>query len=179
MRRKTLIDFMKSNEEQGNDCSKCSGLCCTFVSNSMMITPIETKEIYDYLLIQNMLDSELIAKFKDAVTKYRLDYDLGTGRKSLRRTYTCPFFMHKSLGCPLPQEIKPYGCLAFNPNGNGVLDGENCSSNKDNLVKRDDDNKVEELRLNKYFQFNWAKLPIPLALLKYHESIEKVEDKHR
>src|SRR5665647_844485 len=100
---------MKGLEAQGLDCRTCSGTCCTYEANSMMVTPLEAMELIIYLKEQKLWDTELKDKFTATVTQYRLDHQVGNGKRSyLRRTYTCPFFNHRELGCPLPLEVKPY-----------------------------------------------------------------------
>ncbi len=134
----------------------------------MMVTPIEAVELMDYLRAENLLNDELKNKMNETVSKYRLDHPAGNGRKSyLRRTYTCPFFNHGELGCPLPREVKPYGCLAFNSHHESLKADENCFSDIELLKKHDhetsDDALNEKLRMR--HSLYWEKTPLPLALL--------------
>lgn len=177
-RRQLLIDSMFENEDKGNDCSQCEGTCCTFVSNSMQTTLLETKEIYEWLEVNGLWTEELIQKLKDTVRKYRLDYSVGTGRKSIRKTYTCPFFHHKKLGCGLDLNVKPYGCLAFNPRQANQKEGDNCASNLEILEQREREfegfEKQESRNLAKKHKIIWEKAPLPLALLDFDNSLDNI-----
>lgn len=169
-RREILIENMDALEVSGFTCKGCSGTCCTFEANSMMVTPLEAVELHRYLKENHLLTAELKNKFVETVTKYRLDHQVGNGKRSyLRRTYTCPLFHHKELGCPLPREVKPYGCLAFNSYHDSKKADENCHSDlsllksRDEAFKRDEDNQNELLR--KELEIYWEKSPLPTALL--------------
>jgi Fe-S-cluster containining protein len=167
-RRQILIDEMNSLESADKSCRGCQGNCCTYEANSMMVTPIEAVELMDYLRAQNLLNDELKNKMVETVSKYRLNHSAGNGRKSyLRRTYTCPFFNHGEFGCPLPREVKPYGCLAFNSHHEILKADENCFSDIALLKKHDhettDDALNEGLRVR--HSLFWDKTPLPLALL--------------
>lgn len=136
----------------------------------MMITPLEAIEIHQHLKENNLLTEELKNKMKATVVEFRLDQQLGNGRRSfIRRTYTCPFFNHQELGCPLPREVKPYGCLAFNAHHPTDKAGAHCYSEKTLLEKREAA-FPEETRLNDKLRSEhglyWEKLPLPLALLE-------------
>lgn len=170
-RRQIIIQRMQELEQQQFDCKNCSGTCCTYESNSMMITPLEAVELITYLRSQKMNTEELKQKCSETVKQYRLDHQTGNGRRSyLRRTYTCPFFGHQELGCPLPREVKPYGCLAFNAHHAELKASEFCYSEKNILEKREKDHGEYEEKLNKTLQeklnLYWEKSPIPLALLE-------------
>lgn len=137
----------------------------------MMVTPIEAVELVDYLRANNLFDNELKSRLLETVSKYRLDQAVGDGKRSfLRRTYTCPFFNHKELGCPLPREVKPFGCLAFNAHDVEKKAGELCFSEKEVLEKRDADFS-DEMTLNeelkKKYSLYWDKTPLPIALLDF------------
>lgn len=152
-------------------CLGCSGTCCTYEANSMMVTPVEAFELYSYLKESNQFDAELKGRLLETVTKYRLDQGLGNGRRSyLRRTYTCPFFGHKELGCPIPREVKPYGCIAFNSHDVEKKAGEHCYSEKEILESRElldaDEAKLNE-ELKQKFSLYWDKVPMPVALLDF------------
>ena len=87
----------------------------------------------------------------------------------MRKTYTCPFFSKQELGCPLPREVKPYGCLAFNAHNNiKKASPESCYADASLQEKRAseylcEDQKNEELKTK--FQILWDKSPLPTALL--------------
>lgn len=151
-------------------CLGCSGTCCTYEANSMMVTPLEAFELINYLKEENLLDEVLKEKLNETISKFRLEHPPGNGRRSyLRKTYTCPFFNHKELGCPLPREIKPYGCLAFDSHHVELKASEHCYSEKDLLLKRDEMHS-EEARLNeelkKKYNLYWDKTPLPNALIE-------------
>ncbi len=137
----------------------------------MMVSPIEASELIDYLRENHLFTQEMKERLEQTVLKYRLNHSVGNGRKSfLRRTYTCPFFNHGELGCPLPKEVKPYGCLAFNPHHIHHKAGEHCFSEKSLLEKREAMAK-DEIQLNqelkRKFGLSWDKAPLPLALLDF------------
>ena len=123
-----------------------------------MVTPWETQDVMGFLTTNNLLTSELKIRLLETVRKFRLDGPiLGNGRRSyLRRTYDCPFFASKSLGCTLPKEVKPYGCLGFNATLPNESEGKSCTSNQAVLLKRD------ELAPD----VSGEKLPLPVALLR-------------
>ncbi len=173
LRRKVIIDRMNELESSGKDCKGCSGTCCTYEANSMMVTPIEAVELVDYLKSKNLFDNELKSRLLVTVSKYRLDQAVGDGKRSfLRRTYTCPFFNHKELGCPLPREVKPFGCLAFNAHDLEKKAGEFCFSEEKVLVAREAAS-LDEAALNQKIKTEnslyWDKTPLPLALLAFFE----------
>lgn len=135
----------------------------------MMVTPLEAVELMRYLRSSQNNTDELKSKLSATVTQYRLDSQFGNGRRSyLRRTYTCSFFNFKELGCPLPREVKPYGCLAFNAHHATEKAGEHCYSEID-LLKKRDELFPEEASLNerwkKKLNVFWEKSPLPVALL--------------
>lgn len=167
-RRNLLLEAMTGLEEKNITCRDCTGKCCTFQANSMRMTALETEDLYQYLRSNSLFTETLKEKLKTCISEYRLDKDIPTkGGTSFRRTYTCPFFKHESLGCPLPPEVKPYGCLAFNALGTGVEDGENCASDLDLLKNRESDEEEEKnLKLKEELGYYWDKLPIPMALLE-------------
>ncbi len=159
---------MENLESQGMDCRGCQGNCCTFEANSMMVTPVEAVELITHLQEKNLLTPVLKDSITNTITKYRLDHPAGNGRKSfLRRTYTCPFFNHGELGCPLPREVKPYGCLAFNAHHSQEKAGEHCYSNLASMKQQDEflkDDGVLNQELKTKFNLVWDKTPLPLAL---------------
>ena len=171
-RRRNIIERMDQLESSGKDCKGCAGTCCTYEANSMMVTPIEAVELAEYLKSSNLFDDELKLRLEESVVKYRLSHPIGNGRRTfLRRTYTCPFFNHKELGCPLPREVKPYGCLAFNSHHEEEKAGEHCYSEKAVLEKRESENQ-NEAELNEELKLKhslyWDKTPLPLALLDFY-----------
>ena len=174
-RRESLLERMTELESRGMGCNGCSGKCCTFEANSMLITPLETIELLEYLKTSQLMTLELKNKMQTAVEKYRLESKpLLGGRSYLRKTYTCPFFNHQELGCPLPREIKPYGCLAFNSHHIDLKATEHCYSETE-LLKKRDQSHLDELLINqnlrtKYKLF-WEKSPIPSALLDLWDKI--------
>jgi len=169
---------MKSLEENDVDCASCDGHCCSYKSNSMQITPLETLELLNYLKENDRWTPDLKETLKDCVTTYRLDKDISTGKNSsFRRTYTCPFYIPGPKGCSISLEIKPYGCLAFNPRKKGSS-GENCKSNIDLLQLRDKENsdfeEVKNSELKETYQLWWNKLAIPVALLEFEKQSNKL-----
>jgi hypothetical protein len=169
-RREVLIERMNELEAVGMGCIGCQGNCCTYEANSMMLTPLEAVELMNYLKENNLATLELKNKMLETVAKYRLEHPPGNGRRSyLRKTYTCPFFNHMELGCPLPREIKPYGCLAFDSHHVELKASEHCYSEKDLLEKRDalhPEEKEMNEKLKKDLNLFWDKTPLPNALLE-------------
>lgn len=130
----------------------------------MMVTPLEALELASYLRRNNWMDETLRTRLSETVKTYRLDHAPGNGKRSyLRKTYTCTFFGFKELGCPLPREVKPYGCLAFNTHDKEKKADANCYSDVSLLEKLVFDEKNEALK-KKYGIF-WDKSPLPSALL--------------
>lgn len=173
-RREILIEHMNALEAQGMGCIGCAGNCCTYEANSMMVTPLEAVELMTYLHQKSLLTDELKNKFLETVSKYRLEHPPGKGRRSyLRKTYTCPFFNHQELGCPLPREIKPYGCLAFDSHHVELKASEHCYSEKELLERRDalhSEEKELNEKLKNEFTLYWDKTPLPNALLDLWDS---------
>lgn len=167
-RRKILIDHMNELEKVGMGCIGCAGTCCTYEANSMMVSPLEALELILYLKSANLMTPELKTKLSESVSQYRLEHKPIKGRSYLRKTYTCPFFGHQELGCPLPREIKPYGCLAFDSHHTELKASEHCYSEKEILELREKTHP-EEAKLNEEvkvkYQLYWDKSPIPTALL--------------
>jgi hypothetical protein len=169
-RRELLIDHMNGLEAQGMGCIGCKGTCCTYEANSMMLTPLEAYELFSYLKDNSLLTAELKTKLEVAITTYRLESKYSNARSYLRKTYTCPFFGHMELGCPLPREVKPYGCLAFDSHHVDLKADSNCYSEISILEKREELHPEEkELNQNIKTKFNilWDKSPIPNALLDF------------
>lgn len=168
-RREILIDHMNTLENKGMGCIGCKGTCCTYEANSMMVTHLEAFELFTYLQKKDQLSSELKEKLQNTISTYRLEPKFPNTRSYLRKTYTCPFFNHQELGCPLPREIKPYGCLAFDSHHAELKADEHCYSEKELLIKRDELHFEEEKKLNaeikEKFQLEWDKAPLPNALI--------------
>lgn len=175
-RRSYLISDMSLKNDSGVDCLSCSGTCCTYVANSMQITPIETLELYFYLEENNRINESLINQLRKNINEFRLDKEISLGKgQVLRRNYTCPFFNEGPKGCSISRGYKPYGCLAFNPYEKNQKQGGNCKSDSELLEKREEDNKKEEDIINekllKSLNLYWEKRSIPWALA---EVIEKL-----
>jgi hypothetical protein len=175
MRRQGLIDEMNRAEAEGISCKGCSGTCCTYEANSMMVTPLEALELMNYLNESGMKDDTLRTQVEESVRLYRLDHATGNGKRSyLRKTYTCPFFGFKELGCPLPREVKPYGCLAFNTHHKVEKASEHCFSDKELLERLVFDERNELLK--KKYHILWDKSPLPTALMDLWEKNIDVKD---
>lgn len=151
--RHKLIEKMHQLSQEKNDCIQCSGVCCTYQRNSMQIDQEEAKIIINYLTEENFLNKSLIQKLQENIKEFRLNKDLPTFKK-IRRYYTCPFFKEGPKGCALPKEIKPLGCLAYNPQASNITNGENCFS---------DQKLLNELLSNLELL---PTDPIPMAILK-------------
>ena len=174
-RREILTDYMLANEKAGNNCYSCKGTCCTFEMNSMQSTPLETYELYTYLKDDKRINNTLKEKLNETIQGYRLDRPLPSDgkREFARRTYTCPFLEPGEKGCTISRAAKPYGCLGFNPDIKDSIGEIGCSSNQDLLAQREELSRdielVENKKLKEKFDFDWDKLPMPVALLKMIE----------
>jgi hypothetical protein len=174
--RAPLLERMKVLKNEKKDCSHCIGHCCTEWANSMMITPLETWQMYNELIESQRWTKELETSLTDCVKRYRLDQIPGDGKKNfLRRTYRCPFYTEP--GCSIPPESKPLGCLAFNPHRPEEKEGTECWSeikyleNVETLIEQQLFNaqkKVQDI-----FQLSFKKAPIPLALLEMHQKFTR------
>lgn len=172
MRRQILLDEMERAEASGISCKGCAGTCCTYEANSMMVTPLEAVELMTYLRDNNWMNETLRSKLEETVRTYRLDHAPGNGKRSyLRKTYTCSFFGFQELGCPLPREVKPYGCLAFNTHHAELKAGEHCYSDKELLEKLVFEKENEEVKSK--FGIFWDKSPLPTALLDLWNRFQK------
>lgn len=170
-RRSVLINEMAGLTNQKIHCFNCSGTCCTFSANSMKITPIEAFEILISLEVTKDNLSEIKSNLQKNIQNYRLDHEISLGKKSnsiLRKTYTCPFFVSGSKGCTIKKDLKPYGCLGFNPrieNDNGSQ----CLSNVELLEERENSELENERIANNFIKnelkLDWDKLEIPKAVL--------------
>ncbi len=168
-RRMPLLTAMEGLAAAGIGCSACTGVCCTFVANSMQITLVEALDILAALERSGRLTLEETARWAAAVARFGLDRPLpGDGRRGMmRRRYTCPFFAEGKLGCTLPPAAKPYGCLTYNARRAGIVDGEACGSQQALL------DAVEVTAEVHAAARAWAGdaatdelLPIPVALLR-------------
>lgn len=176
-RRIQLIEEMKELSDQKIHCYNCTGTCCTMNANSMQVTPLEAFEMVLSLDINESNLEEIKKLLNENIQHYRLDHEIFLGKKAhtnLRKTYTCPFFIPGPKGCTIKKELKPYGCLGFNPkleNDNGT----NCHSNQTLLGIRESKNSECELKANEYlkkeFQIYWSKMEIPKAILFLLEKI--------
>lgn len=130
--RHLLTENMLQLASSGKSCASCSGTCCTFVANSMMVTHAEATALVENLQQKNLLTETLLSACQDSISRFALDRPTpGTGQRNLlRRNYTCPLFQHKSNGCPLDPDAKPFGCLAFNPTVAGETEGRHCGSDQ-------------------------------------------------
>ena len=104
----------------------------------MQITRQEAADIRAYLEAHGLWNAGLLSRLQENIREYRLDVELPSfgRRQNLRRTYTCPFYVSGPRGCSLPREVKPYGCLAFNPTqkgAKGLIDG--CVSDQRQLAE--------------------------------------------
>lgn len=163
-RRAVLREHMRELEGKGWSCAACSGVCCTFVANSMRITPVEAWDLRRWLESRGRWTPELIASLRECVSRFRLDQDAGDGRRSLRKTYTCPFYTNGPRGCSIHPDHKPYGCLAFNARRTGVTEGGHCASAQD-LLRERENAFPEEAAANQTPGTDPAPRAIPQALL--------------
>ncbi|MDD4975637.1 MAG: hypothetical protein PHY93_14870 [Bacteriovorax sp.] len=176
-RRKLLIDEMEGLTNKKIHCFNCSGTCCTFSANSMQITPIEAFEILISLEVTEHNLSDLKAALQKNIQDYRLDHEIFLGKKInsiLRKTYTCPFFVAGSKGCTIKKDLKPYGCLGFNPriendNGSQCLSNTELLETRENVEIKNEDNANDFLKQE--LQLEWVKLEIPKAVLALLEKI--------
>ncbi|MEK6626171.1 MAG: hypothetical protein AABY86_14465, partial [Bdellovibrionota bacterium] len=114
--RADLLAQMQKMEQIGLNCQGCLAPCCSFHHNSMRITTTEGFILVNYLASQQIDLNEVKMKCHTTIQEYRLDKEIFVKAGArLRRHYTCPFFRNSELGCAIPVEYKPLGCLAFNP----------------------------------------------------------------
>lgn len=170
-RRQPLNSSMKELNDAGKDCSNCSGLCCTYAHNSMLITPLEALELYCYLQRKDRLNEDLFSKLNSNIKEFRLDKDLVIGRgREFRRNYTCPFYKDQSLGCSISPKHKPYGCLGFNSTVPGVNKAGFCKVYEDAHLEREQKFSDLESQANakvmKDLNLYWDKKSIPVALIE-------------
>jgi Fe-S-cluster containining protein len=172
-RRQPLLSEMQRLADEGKHCAACPGHCCTAVANSMQTTPLETLDVLNYLKESGRWNDELKKTLSENVKKFRLDQIPGNGKRTyLRRTYDCPFFAGTQHGCTIPREVKPYGCLGFNPTASDETEGKSCASNQSLLLTREEKwlhEQTANAELRKKYSLWWEKLPLPLALLEADE----------
>jgi hypothetical protein len=170
-RRQNLIDEMDRLIASDLTCVACSGLCCSFEANTMMVTPLEALELFYFLVSRKLWDSSLVNQITTCISRSRLDQSPpGNGRRDFaRRSYTCPFYLEKAQGCIISRGFKPYGCLAFNPHEAGLTAGGGCHSNQQALVFREEANQRSEARWNDriitQLDLSWKKETIPVAIM--------------
>jgi hypothetical protein len=170
--RQELVALMNNLEEQGVTCAQCEKAnCCTFERNSMMVTPLETVELYYFLKKNNKWNNEMIDTLKQTVAHYRLDKEMPSDGKRLfaRRSYSCPFLSQGPLACGVDPMSKPYGCLAFNATTRGAVDDANCNSDQSVLEELNNKYQSQLKELNQSiiekFKLEQHKKSIPVALL--------------
>ena len=177
-RRSVILKEMAELDKKKTNCFDCSGPCCTYQKNSMRVTVIEAIDLYRHLKNNNQWSDSLVERLKSNIKEFRLDSHLMLGtRNTFRRTYTCPFFKHESLGCPIPTDKKPYGCLAFNPTHVDSKEGVGCESNQQTLLHRENlysNELVDNRELKKLLNLTWDKESIPVALLDIDLTYEAV-----
>jgi Fe-S-cluster containining protein len=158
---------MIARAEKGFHCGACSGVCCTFVANSMKITPVETRDLRRWLEDQNRWNEDTLDALRETIQRFRLDQETGDGRRALRKTYTCPFYRPGPKGCSISRHHKPYGCLAFNARAKDQTEGGNCASDQELLASQETEAEAaENARLREAWNWPDDKLPIPVALLQ-------------
>ena len=178
VRREALTSKMKALNDEGKNCLKCNGMCCTFAFNSMQMTPLETIELCIDLESKGRLNEETFEELRACIKEYRLDKDISIGGgKSFRRTYTCPFFKPGAKGCTISLHDKPYGCLGFNPMEVGVHEEGHCKVYVETHEQREETFLESEEKLNKFLiselGLYWEKLPIPMAILELTKVLGK------
>ena len=71
--RDKIIQSMSEMEQQGVHCVQCDHCqCCTYTSNSMMITPIEAYEIVSSLIKDALWDEELFLRLEATIEQFQL-----------------------------------------------------------------------------------------------------------
>lgn len=174
-RRRALLDQMENGQGQGFDCAHCNAICCTSASNSMQITPLEAADIFFYLCEQGRWNPSLKLELETNIKDFRLDKEIQLKRgQYLRKNYTCPFLGEAPLACTLPNTIRPYGCLGFNPHAAGQTEGGNCFSDQNALEAREsyELNSEPLTQIKKQILVSWKKLTIPQAVLAIARILE-------
>lgn len=169
-RRQILVAAMAQAAAVGVHCQGCSGPCCTFVANSMQITPLEAWDLWQFLVAAGRWDAALATQLQETVAQYGLArMPPSDGRRQFgRRTYTCPFFRGSVAGCSISRQAKPYGCLGFNSTEAGATEGRSCRSQQDLLAQQEAAHQDTEAR-NRALAERWSwpapKLALPYGLL--------------
>lgn len=168
-RRSHLAKLMQELMSDNKNCFNCSGVCCSYAHNSMLITPLEGLEIVLFLQKERRIDDSLILKLDDSIAQFRLDRELSIGRgREFRRNYTCPFYDEGPRGCSISRNSKPYGCLGFNPGKVNTSGEDGCRSYSEVLEGREKTNEPFETSLNQLIQkelaLAWEKKSIPVAI---------------
>ena len=143
----------------------------------MQTDPLQTLELLVY--IENNFENDIWQKINETIEKFRLDKLIPTqNNQFLRRYYTCPFYLHRNLGCSISPKAKPYGCLAFNALSEKVSTPGHCTSFKGTLEAREDRYKEAEQVANQFLirelKLYWTKLPMPLALRELKSRIQDI-----
>lgn len=172
--RDKIIQVMSKMEQQGVHCIQCDHCqCCTYTSNSMMITRIEAYEIVLSLMNDVLWDEKLFERLGATIEQFQLkNFQVAGSRKLIRKYYTCPFLLAGPRGCALSRKVKPYGCLAFNAVDSDSYKKLNCQSDL-TLLTELDSNFGQQLKSQNTFleaKLSWYmdKMPIPNALLSFH-----------
>ena len=85
-RRLKVIDKMADLGSSGANCFSCTGVCCTFVGNSMMVTPLEALELVYYLHDKGEWNESLLERLNETISIFRLDREVPSdGRRSFAR----------------------------------------------------------------------------------------------
>lgn len=112
----------------------------------MMISQPEAEDIYNWLVAKRRWTEALLLRLQNCVVEFRLNIEIPQfgSRRNLRRTYTCPFFRGGSKGCSLPRDVKPYGCLGFNPTQPAAIGlNSGCRSDQELLGRQSSPAKVK------------------------------------
>jgi Fe-S-cluster containining protein len=165
-RRDIILKNMQALIANDIHCQGCPGTCCTFRANSMQITPQEGRDILHHLQIQQDDLKLWQSRWQNCIEEFRLDVELCQGARALRKTYTCPFFSGGPHGCQLPPEVKPYGCLAFNPQ-TSQRNEENQGIDCQTAIETHAENEL----LETFPLSGQRKRPIPMALLELAQYI--------
>ncbi len=169
--RESILNYMQKMERAGVHCFNCQHCqCCTYTSNSMMITHVECLEITLYLIEQNRWNNTLFSRLEQNIEQFQLkNFIIPTTQKLLRKYYTCPFLVDGPKGCSLSRKIKPYGCLAFNATTASSHEQLDCQSSLNELAQLERDYATILKSQNDFLEdkFKWycRKMPIPNALL--------------
>ena len=167
-RRAPLKTLMADQIDAGIHCHQCVGTCCTFVANSMQVTPLEAIDLLAHLVDTGRWHQATVSELESNIRRFRLNTPPpGDGKRSFsRRRYTCPFYAGQARGCTISRDAKPYGCLAFNPFSPHQTNGGDCGSQEDALAPLDSPElEAVNTALKTTLSLDWDKKPIPTALL--------------